>query len=72
MVWTRLLYTTLPKAFERTRINPTTVTAPISRRYKALLRKTFRLNGVPWLYDIDVEPKMNPRHKTPKQSKGER
>lgn len=72
MVWTKLLYTTLPKAFERTRINPSTITAPITARYKALLRKTYRLNGVPWLYDIDVEVKNNPRNKTPKLSKKER
>jgi hypothetical protein len=49
MVWARLLYSNLPTAFQRIKVGSTTI-LPISGRYKALLRKNFRLNGVPWIY----------------------
>lgn len=73
MVWTRLLYTTLPKAFERTRIPGTnTFRSQISGRYRAVLRKTFRLNGVPWIYDADLPVANNPRDRKPKLPRSER
>lgn len=73
MVWTRLLYTQIPKAFQRTRVPGTNqFRAEISNRYHALLRKTFRLNGVPWIYDEQTEKPNNPRDKKPKLPRRER
>lgn len=40
----------------------------ISRRYQAELRKQFRANGVPWLYELKA-PKEHHRDRKPKPSK---
>lgn len=73
MVWTRLLYTQLPKAFERVRVPGTnSFRSEIGNRYRAVLRKTFRLHGVPWIYDADVLKANNPRDKKPKLPRRER
>lgn len=41
-------------------------------REQALLRKTFRMNGVPWIYDKAKEEVNVPRDKKPKTSKRQR
>jgi len=39
----------------------------LGNRYKALLRKQFRLNNIPWIVDLPKDPVANnPRHKKPK------
>ncbi len=43
----------------------------ISRRYQAMIRKQFRLNGVPWIYNLK-EPSQNPRDRKPKARKSEK
>ena len=40
----------------------------INKRYQAMIRKQFRLNGVPWIYNLQ-QPKQNPRDIKPKERK---
>eukprot|EP01017_Pseudomicrothorax_dubius_P016006 TRINITY_DN1822_c0_g1_i3.p2 TRINITY_DN1822_c0_g1~~TRINITY_DN1822_c0_g1_i3.p2 ORF type:complete len:171 (-),score=51.35 TRINITY_DN1822_c0_g1_i3:462-974(-) len=68
-MWTRLLYLNLPQAMKPQRIGHGWRRAELGGRYRALLRKTFRLNGVPWIYEPVRNPEMNPYNRKPKGKK---
>lgn len=69
-MWTRLLgHTTLKEAFTPRKTHGKWISAPISSRYKAMLRKEFLMANVPW--PLEKPKKMNPRDKKPKGHKAE-
>ena len=69
MTWTRLLYIkNIHKAMKRVIPGETRAELPITKRYQGELRKQFRINGVPWIYDLK-ERGPNPRDRPPKISK---
>jgi len=53
MTWTRLFYVkNVGKAFERVIPGVQREELAISKRYQAMIRKEFRLAGVPWIHGI--------------------
>lgn len=56
------------KAMQRVVPGETMEELHISKRYQGELRKQFRINGVPWIYDLK-ERGPNPRDRPPKSSK---
>lgn len=66
-MWTRLAYLGLSQAFKPLKVGKEWHRPMISNRYKALLRKQFRLNNIPWIVDLPNDGiTNNPRHKKPK------
>ena len=69
MAWTRLFHVKdLSKAFARVIPSQPLTELVINKRYQAMIRKEFRLAGVPWIYNLK-EPRLNPRDKKPKGTK---
>ena len=67
-MWTQLLYIHLPHALKPHLVNGKWHRSFLSGRYRNLLKRSFRENGVPWIYGPAVA-KQNPRHKMPKGHK---
>ncbi len=63
-MWTKLLYISIPQAIKPQFVNGKWHRSLLSGRYKNLLKRTFKMHGLPWIYD--TEAKRNPRHKMPK------
>lgn len=69
MTWTRLFHIrNVEKAFKRVIPGAPREELAVSKRYQAEMAKLFRINGVPWLYDLKPEA-FNPRDKKPKTKK---
>ncbi|KAL4431575.1 hypothetical protein ABPG74_017280 [Tetrahymena malaccensis] len=65
-MWTRLAYLTLSQAFNPVKVGKEWRRPMLSNRYRALLRKQFRLNNIPWIVNLPKDDSNNPRHKQPK------
>lgn len=68
MVWTKLIHCDLATAIKPMFKNGSWHKPIISGRYKAMVKKEFRIAGLPWLYE-PPSTKMNPRDKAPKMKK---
>mmetsp|Transcript_10147 Transcript_10147/g.8681 ORF Transcript_10147/g.8681 Transcript_10147/m.8681 type:complete len:88 (-) Transcript_10147:286-549(-) len=64
-MWTRLMWIDLPNALKSQKVNGKWHSPILSGRYRHLLRRQFKVAGVPWIYENKVQKK-NPRHKKPK------
>lgn len=71
MVWTKLLHTNIASAIKPSVVDGKWYRPVISARYKATLKKEFRLAGVPWIYESNALSLNNPRDKKPKGHKHE-
>jgi hypothetical protein len=70
MVWNRLLrVTSLADALTRRRREDGAVYALIKGAQRVKLMRTFRMAGLPWVYDLADPEKKNPRDKMPKGHK---
>ena len=70
-MWTKLLHVNIGKAIKPQIVDGARHRAVISARYKAMLKKQYRIAGVPWIYESNVSTAVNPRHKKPKGHKHE-
>lgn len=70
-MWTKLAYLKLPEAILSTTIGKRHIPAPLSARYRGVLRKEFLKAGVPWEYDIPQKER-HPFDRPPKLPKDKR
>jgi hypothetical protein len=66
MTWSRLFHIKdINKAMARVIPGRPLEELAISKKYQAQMAKLYRLNGVPWIYNLKPEA-LNPRDKTPR------
>ncbi|KRX10891.1 hypothetical protein PPERSA_12173 [Pseudocohnilembus persalinus] len=72
-MWTKLLWMEFPKALKPTKFGTQRASAMISKRYQAVLKKQFRINDIPWIFQPHKSIyENNPRNRKPKGTKLER
>ena len=68
MVWTKLIHCNLKEAIKPQYVDKVWRKPVISGRYKAMIKKEFRIAGIPWTFE-KIPQRLNPRERAPKAKK---